>query len=94
MESTKSLLPEGHIEEGMDEYTEKFAEHLQGFINGRTDEDTEQREMLKIAGEQFKGAPLHLIKEGCSKCYGRGFTGYNVTYKYYTPCFSCLNIKK
>ncbi len=93
MESANTLLPDEHVEQGIDEYTERFAEHLQAFINGRTQDDAEQRAMLKVAGEQFKGAPLHLIKESCNKCHGRGFTGYNATYGFYDPCLKCLRLK-
>lgn len=68
----------------------KFISSLEKFITGRTDNEDEQKEMLDVATEQFKGAPIHLIKENCNKCYGRGFTAYNKSFKYYTMCTRCF----
>jgi hypothetical protein len=68
----------------------KFAEHLQAFITGRTDDEDEQKKMLEIAAEQFKGAPLHMLRDDCKKCYGRGFIGFNSEYDYYEFCRKCF----
>jgi hypothetical protein len=73
-----------------DKYTLTFAEHLKVFINNKTQNEEKQKEMLKIATKQFKNINLSLIKENCNKCYGRGFVGYNTTYKHYVPCLKCF----
>ncbi len=68
----------------------EFVARLQAFIMGRTDDEAKRKEMLDVATEQFKGAPIHLINENCSKCHGRGFTGFNTNFVYYTMCGRCF----
>jgi len=68
----------------------KIAKHLQMFISNKTENEEEQQILLKIAGDQFKHLDLNLIKESCNKCFGRGFTGYNLVKKQYIVCHKCF----
>jgi len=69
-----------------------FAEHLREFIIGIADDEEEQQKILGISVKQFKGTPIHMAKEGCKKCYGRGFTGYDIKNKNFTVCNSCFKL--
>ena len=85
MESVQSLTGESAAAEETlvtKEDRIKFAEHLRSFIVGRTDNEVEQEFMLKIAEEQFKGAPFNQLDDNCNTCHGRGFSGFNTTYGY------------
>jgi len=93
-QSVGALGPEKVQDAPVSEVTEEqrlqFIASLQTFILGRTDDEAKQKEMLDVATEQFKAAPINLIKDNCPKCYGRGFTGYDTINIYYTMCRRCF----
>jgi hypothetical protein len=71
----------------MEEITENNKQWYYSLFSGRVywAEKDEQLDVFQIPLKQ-KPPTYH----NCKKCYGRFYTGYDLTSKYYTPCAKCL----
>ncbi len=68
----------------------ELGEHLKAFIEGITDDEAEQREILRIAINDLSKVDATTAKNSCKQCYGRGFTGYNYKSKHFGLCPKCF----
>lgn len=72
----------------------KIAIHLKTFIEGLTNKENKQKELLKIAVDSLKKFPIKEANPNCKHCFGRGFTGYDKHNKKFIPCSKCFKPKK
>ena len=68
----------------------KIAEHLKTFIEGITDIEADQKNLLKIAMKTLREFPLSKANPDCKICFGRGFEGYDKYNKRFISCRKCF----